>query len=33
MQAFVTKNGEEKLCAHGMSTLMCLKDSSSLQAG
>jgi uncharacterized protein (TIGR00369 family) len=33
MQAFVTKNGEEKLCAHGMSTLMCLKDSSSLQTG
>jgi uncharacterized protein (TIGR00369 family) len=33
MQAFITKNGEEKLCAHGTSTLMCLKDSSSLQAG
>jgi uncharacterized protein (TIGR00369 family) len=33
MQAFITKNGEEKLCAHGMSTVMCLKDSSSLQAG
>ncbi len=33
MQAFVTKNSEEKLCAHGMSTLMCLKDSASLQAG
>ena len=33
MQAFITKNREEKLCAHGMSTLMCLKDSASLQAG
>lgn len=33
MQAFITKSGEEKLCAHGMSTLMCLKDSASLQAG
>jgi uncharacterized protein (TIGR00369 family) len=33
MQAFITKNKEEKLCAHGMSTLMCLKDSSSMQAG
>ena len=33
MQAFITKSGEEKLCAHGMSTLMCLRDSASLQAG
>jgi uncharacterized protein (TIGR00369 family) len=33
MQAFISKNNEEKLCAHGMSTLMCLKDSSSIQAG
>ena len=33
MQAFITKNGEEKLCAHGTSTLMCLQRSQSLQAG
>jgi uncharacterized protein (TIGR00369 family) len=33
MQAFVTKDNEEKLCAHGMSTLMCLTGSTSLRAG
>jgi uncharacterized protein (TIGR00369 family) len=33
MQAFVTKNDEEKLCAHGTSTLMCLTGSATLRAG
>jgi uncharacterized protein (TIGR00369 family) len=33
MQAFITKGKEEKLCAHGMSTLMCLTGSGSVRAG
>ncbi len=33
MQAFITKSGEEKLCAYGISTLMCLPGSSSIQGG
>ncbi len=33
MQAFVTKKGEEKLCAHGMSTVMCLTGSANLRVG
>lgn len=28
LQAFVVKHGNEKLCAHGMSTLICLSGSS-----
>lgn len=33
LQAYITKGKEEKLCAHGMSTLMCLTGSGSVRAG
>ena len=33
LQAFVTKAGTEKLCAHGMSTLICLQGKSDMPAG
>lgn len=33
MQAYITKGKEEKLCAHGTSTLMCLIGSGSVRAG
>lgn len=33
LQAFVTKGGAEKLCAHGMSTLMCMPGRSALPPG
>ena len=33
LQAFITKAGKEKLCAHGMSTLICLAGKSDMKAG
>jgi uncharacterized protein (TIGR00369 family) len=33
LQAFVVKHGNEKLCAHGMSTLICLQGKSDMPAG
>jgi uncharacterized protein (TIGR00369 family) len=33
IQAHVTKAGREKLCAHGMSTLICLRDRPGISAG
>lgn len=33
LQAFVRKGGEEKLCAHGMSTLICLHGKRDVGAG
>ncbi len=33
LQAYVSKNGREKLCAHGMSTLICLQGKPDTKAG
>lgn len=33
LQAFAVKHGNEKLCAHGMSTLICLVGKSDMPAG
>lgn len=33
LQAFVTRRGVEKLCAHGMSTLMCMPGRADLPPG
>jgi uncharacterized protein (TIGR00369 family) len=33
LQAFVRKGGKEKLCAHGMSTLMCIAGKADMPHG